>query len=328
MEQRKPSVYLFYGDDVIAIDEAVSDLKSRIGDPSTIDLNFLELDGRSASIGQLETASRSLPFIAERRLTVLNYPLAFMKSEGVREKTLLLLENLPEASAIVLAEHQHLLSPQDRRKGKTHWLQKWAASLPGRAFSREYTVPHLQVWLVDRARKLAGEIEPLAAQRLASLIGNDVQLAEQELLKLLTYVNYQRAITERDVAELTVLLPEGGIFDFVDALGNRDQKRAVTEFHRLMMDSDVQSIFRMIVRQFRLLVQSREILDRQGGETEITNLLKVHPFVGQKLSRQARQFSQRQLDSIFHRLLEIESGLKTGKIGIDLSIDLLIAEIR
>jgi len=328
MEQRKPSVYLFFGEDVISIDRAVSDLKSRIGDPSTIDLNFLELDGRSASIEQIETASRTMPFIAERRLTVLNHPVAFMKSEGIREKALSLLENLPESSAIVLAEHRPLQSPQDRRKGKIHWLQRWAVSMEGRAFSREYPIPNLQVWLVERARKLEGEIEPIAAHRLVELIGNDVHLAEQELRKLLTYVNYQRAITERDVVELTTALPEGGIFDFVDALGNRDQKKAVTEFHRLMMDNDVQSIFRMIVRQFRLLVQSREIIDHQGGETEITNLLKVHPFVGQKLSRQARQFSQQQLDSIFHRLLEIESGLKTGKIGIDLSIDLLIAEIR
>ena len=68
-------------------------------------------------------------------------------------------------------------------------------------------------------------------------------------------------------------------------------------------------------------------MPQQGAEKEIASRLKVHPFVGKKLASQARQFSQAQLDAIFHRLLEIDSGLKTGKMSIDLSIDLLIAEI-
>ena len=152
-------------------------------------------------------------------------------------------------------------------------------------------------------------------------------LAEQEIIKLLTYVNYERPVSEADVIGLTALQPEGFIFDFVDALGARNRKKAVNEFHRLLVDSDIQNIFGMIVRQFRLLVQSREIIDQRGGEQEITRRLGVHPFVGGKLAHQARQFSQAQLDAIFHRLLEIDAGLKTGKMSIDLSIDLLIAEI-
>jgi DNA polymerase-3 subunit delta len=328
MEQlQKPVVYLFHGDDVVAINEAIAELKSRIGDDSTTDLNYLALDGRAASIEQLETAGRSLPFLAERRLTVLNHPLAMMQNDANRKRMLSLLEILPGESAVVLAEHKPLQTPKDKRGGKMHWLQKWGASMEGKVFVREYSVPHMSGWIINRARKMGGEFEPQAANRMSGMVGNDVRLAEQEIIKLLTYVNYERPVTEQEVLELTAAQSEGFIFDFVDALGERNRKKAVNEFHRLLVDSEPQNIFGMIVRQFRLLVQSREIIDQRGGEQEIAKELKVHPFVGKKLAGQARQFSQTQLDAIFHRLLEIDSGLKTGKMSIDLSIDLLIAEI-
>lgn len=324
---QKPVVIILHGDDIVRINEEIASLKARVGDESTVDLNYSVLDGRTASIEQLETAARSMPFLAERRLTVLNHPLAIVENEDNRRRVLAFLENLPDVSAVVLAEHKPLQNPRDKRKGVQHWLQKWAAKMGGGVYIREYSIPQLSGWIIGRARKMGGEFEGPAAKKLEDLVGDDVRLAEQEITKLLTFVDYQRPVTKADVEELTALVPEGGIFDFVDALGERDRKKAAGEYHRLLADSDVQSIFGMIVRQFRLLVQSREIIDQQGGAGEIAKKLKVHPFVSQKLAWQARHFSQAQLEAIFHRLLEIDSGLKTGKMSLDLSIDLLIAEI-
>jgi DNA polymerase-3 subunit delta len=329
-QQQKPVVYIFYGDDAVAINESIAELKARIGDPSTIDLNYITLDGRSLAIEQLETAGRSLPFLADRRLTVLNHPLALMQSDANRKRVITLLEALPDESAVVLAEYGPLQTEKEKRNRKASWLLKWADSMGRKVYIKKYSAPRgsqLTGWIITRARKMGGEFEPQAASSLAKLLGDNVRLADQEIIKLLTYVNYERPVAETDVEELTAQLPEGGIFDFVDALGNRDREKATSEFHRLLVDNDIQNIFGMIVRQFRLLVQSREILDNQGGKQEISSLLKVHPFVGGKLAVQARHFSQSQLDSIFHRLLEIDSGLKTGKMSTDLSVDLLIADI-
>jgi DNA polymerase-3 subunit delta len=329
-QQQKPVVIILHGDDLVAINEEIADLKSRIGDPAAIELNFLALDGRSLSFEQLETAGRSMPFLAERRMTVVNNPLAILQSDVNRERVLSLLETLPEQSAIVLAEHRPLLTPKERRQGKIHWLEKWAESQGSKAYIKEYSIPgdaQLTGWILRRARKMGGEFEPQAANSLSEKVGENVQLAEQEIIKLLTYVNYQRPVSAADVEELTPQLPEGGIFDFVDALGNRDHRKAASEFHRLLADNDMRSIFGMVVRQFRLLVQSREIIDHQGGDREIASLLEVHPYVGRKLAGQARHFTQQQLDIIFHRLLEIDADLKLGKMDNELNIDLLIAEL-
>jgi DNA polymerase-3 subunit delta len=329
-QERKPVVYVFHGDDDLAIGESIADLKSKLGDPSTVELNFTSLDGRSLSVDQLEMAGKSMPFLAKRRLTVLNYPLAYMQNDLNRKRVLAFLEDLPEDNAVVLAEFRPLLSDKDKRQGKTHWLEEWGNTRGDKFYIKEFTLsqgPQLVGWILKRARKAGGEFEPEAAHLLASLVGSDVRLAGQEITKLLTYANYERPVSKEDVEQLTENLAEGAIFEFVDALGNRNRKKAISEYHRLLADQDQQRIFGMIVRQFRLLLLAREILDQNGGEGDLTRRLRTHPYVSRKIAHQARHFSQPQLDGIYHRLLDIDSDLKSGVMSGDLNVDLLITEI-
>lgn len=328
--EQKPVVYIFHGDDELAISESIAELKLRLGDPSTVELNLTTLDGRSLSIEAFEIAGRSMPFLAERRLTVLNHPLAYMRTGSNRKRVLAFLEDIPEQNAVVLAEYRPLLNPKDKRQGKSHWLEEWGNAMGAKVYLREFSLARgnqLTEWILNRARQAGGEFEPKAAALLASLAGEDVRLADQEITKLLTFVNFERPVAEVDVIDLTAVRPEGDIFEFVDALGNKDQKKAVRVFHRLLADQDQLRIFSMVVRQFRLLLLSREILDQDGGDKDIARRLKIHPYVSRKIASQARHFPQATLDKIYHRLLDIDSGLKTGKMNIDLSVDLLIAEI-
>jgi DNA polymerase-3 subunit delta len=334
-EQKRQVIYVLHGDDEFAITQAIGQLKTKLGDPSVSELNLTLLDGQSLSIEDFEAASRSMPFLANRRLVVVNNPLAAMRDESSKKRFLDLLEKVPEVNAVVLVEYRPLLNNKEKRDGKVHWLEKWGRSLGQRFFIREYQVPResqMTAWILERARRAGGQFDYQAADRLTSLVGEDTRLAEQEIIKLLTYVNYERPVVEADVEELTPYLEERNIFELVDALGNRDRKRAIEVFHRLLADQDQQRIFSMIVRQFRYLILAREILDNSGGEAEIIRQLspspfRLHSYVARKIAIQARRFSQSQLDAIYHRLFNMDVELKTGVMAVDLSIDLLIADI-
>jgi DNA polymerase III delta subunit len=54
---------------------------------------------------------------------------------------------------------------------------------------------------------------------------------------------------------------------------------------------------------------------------------KLPRFLVSRIIIQARRFSQDQLDAIYHRLLNMDVETKTGVMDVELSIDLLIAEI-
>jgi DNA polymerase-3 subunit delta len=83
----------------------------------------------------------------------------------------------------------------------------------------------------------------------------------------------------------------------------------------------------MIVRQFRLLLQAREILEANGSPDDIARTLKQHPYVAQKIAGQAKHFDLPTLEDIYHQLLKIDVDGKTGGMDVGLALDVLIAQL-
>jgi DNA polymerase-3 subunit delta len=117
------------------------------------------------------------------------------------------------------------------------------------------------------------------------------------------------------------------VFDFVDALSNGNGKSAQHLLHRLLETEDPFTLWGMVVRQFRLLIQAREILDGRGNKENVARALGVHPFVAEKTTSQAAHFSIESLEAIYHRLLKIDEGVKTGQVTLDLAMDTLVVEL-
>jgi DNA polymerase III subunit delta len=83
----------------------------------------------------------------------------------------------------------------------------------------------------------------------------------------------------------------------------------------------------MVIRQFRLLLQAREMLDERATVPDVQNALGLHEFVAQKVCNQAGRFSMPVLEIIYHKLLEIDEGAKTSQVSLDLALDTLIVEL-
>jgi DNA polymerase-3 subunit delta len=95
----------------------------------------------------------------------------------------------------------------------------------------------------------------------------------------------------------------------------------------LLETSDFIPIFSMIIRQFRLLIQAKEILDEGGTERDIASRLHLHPFVARNLIPQAKKFDLAGLESIYHHLLEIDVDNKTGEMPGEVALDVMIAQL-
>jgi DNA polymerase-3 subunit delta len=330
MARPAPVIYLLHGDDEFAIAQSVSKLEARLGDPASAALNLTRLDGRLFDPAGLLSVAAAMPFLAERRIVVLTHPLAQLNGEAAQKNFIELLQKVPPSTALVLVEYSLLTGEKQRRKGKLNWLEAWAKSNPERVYLKAYPLPRgieMAHWIGRHARGLDGQITPQAAELLAGLTGGDPRLADQEIQKLLAHVNYQRPIDVADVELLTANAGQADIFSMVDALGNRDRRRALGSLHRLLEGQDPSGIFGMVVRQFRLLLLTREILDSGGGRNEVITQIKVVPFVAEKMIGQARHFTLPGLESIYHRLLEADVAVKTGEMPADLSLDTLVAEL-
>ena len=318
-----PSVLILHGNDEFAIAAHIARLCAGLGDPATADMNIARFDGRSGlDFEALNRAVNAAPFLAPRRVMVLEHPLAAFPSAPARKKLLDLLDKAQPSTTIALVEYEELK--------RDHWLLKWVGQAGGRAGVHVYNMPkrmEMPRWIEAEAKKQAGKIDPDAAARLAEMVGQDTRIAAQELTKLLTYVNFERPIRLMDVEKVSIVSAQGSVFELVDALGLKDGKKAQHILHQLLEDEEAFELWGMVIRQFRLLLQARELLDEHASTFDVQNALGLRDFVAQKVCSQAGRFSMPALESIYHKLLEIDEGAKTSQVPLDLALDTLIVEL-
>src|SRR5258706_5059100 len=265
-----------------------------------------------------------MPFLAPKRLVILSNPSSKYGNVGSRKKFEEFLGSAPDTAKLVI--HEMI----EYKEAEKHWLVKWAAKNTSTVKMQSFFLPRqkeMQGWIINETKNQGGQIEPQAASKLAEMVGVDTRQAGMEIAKLLAYVNWARPIRGSDVDAIWIVTSQQSVFDFVDALSSGNVKSAQHLLHRLIENEDPFSLWGMVVRQFRLLIQAREILDGRGNKDDVARALGVHPFVAEKTTSQANRFSIESLENIYHRLLSIDEGVKTGQVTLDLALDTLIVEL-
>jgi DNA polymerase III subunit delta len=318
------NIFFLFGNDEFAISRKLKEFDSDFPDPTSAAMNTARLDARSMSEDDFNNAVNAMPFLAKRRLVLLANPSSKYNNPSIRKKFFEFLNKMLDTTQLVMYES---VDPRDVDK---HWLVKWAEKNEKLIQARAFMLPRLKDmtgWIVNESKNQGGKIEPRAAETLKEMVGVDTRQAGMEIAKLLAYVNWARPITVQDVEAVCIVTSQQSVFDFVDALANGNGKSAQHLLHRLLENEDPFSLWGMVVRQFRLLIQAREILDSKGNQNEVARVLGVHPFVAEKTTQQAARFSIESLESIYHRLLNIDEGVKTSQVTLDLAMDTLVVEL-
>jgi len=323
--------YLLHGEDEFRRSEALAQMKEKMGDPAMADLNTVIFDGHQVTLGELIHACNAVPFLADRRLVIVKGLLAKLESERSKmggeetafERGLVdYLQRVPESTRLVFLE--------DKSIGEDNPIHQLALAHE-LGYVKEFKPlqgKDLRHWIAQRAEKKGGQILPSAVEELAAFVGNDLRLLDQEIDKLMAYVNGVRPINTEDVRLLVSYVQEASIFEMVDALGRRDGERAIELLHELL-DRDVAPpyLLYMITRQFRIMLQVKELESRRVGRREIGEELKLRQFIVDKGLQQARNFSFEKLEAAYRKLLETDMVLKTGRTEPVLALDMLIVEL-
>jgi DNA polymerase-3 subunit delta len=324
MAKLVPNIYFLFGNDEFAISRKLKDFESDFTDPTSADMNTAHLDARTMTDIDLNNAVNAMPFLAKRRLVLLSNPSAKYNKAAARKTFFEYIEKAPDTTCLVMYE-----SVEPKETGK-HWLLKWAQKNGKLIQTKAFMLPKLRDmtgWVVNETRKQDGQIEPRAAELLKEMVGVDTRQAGMEIAKLLAYANWERPINTSDVEAVCIVTSQQSVFDFVDALSIGNGKVAQHLLHRLLESEDAFSLWGMVIRQFRLLLQAREILDGRGNKDDVARALHVHPFVAEKTTGQANRFNVEFLEHVYRKLLAIDEGVKTGQVTLDLALDTLVVEL-
>jgi len=334
MSSPTPVAYIFYGHDEPTLKEKLDELIQKSTNPASADLNMSRLDGRTASVGEIEMAARSLPFLADVRLVLVENLTESASGRAAVEHVGGMIPTLPDSTRLIFLETGRSEDDGDsggkRSAGRQQALKKLINQIE--ADPRGVVIaceppPDIARWLQNRAKKHSASLDGGGARLLAERIGSNLVLGDTELAKLATYAA-DRPITAEDVNLLTPYSAEANIFAMVDALGQRKGQIALTALRQLFDDGDEPlKVFGMITRQFRLLIQMREQLDAGVSANTAAQNLSLRDFIARKLAEQARLYRMDQLERILEYLLETDVAIKTGKIDGELALEQLVARL-
>ncbi len=315
-------IYLLHGEDRVACEEALAQLRREVLPSEGADFAFTQLDGEELSVAELIEHCQALPFLSPRRLVVVVGLAGRLERKGsdLLQRLAEYLPHLAPTTVLVFREPRAL--PAD------HPL---VALVQRVGQVREFALPRdreLPAWIARRVRLEGAEITPAACELLVAAVGNDTAILLREIEKLVAYVGPQGRIDERLVAELASGARLSDVFALVDALGHRRRARALVELRRLLQAGEHPlAILAMVARQFRLLWQTKGLPTGSQHAEEVARTLRVPRFVAEKLLEQARLFRQEELQRIYERLVEADREVKTGQREGEVVLELLVVEI-
>lgn len=314
--------FLFHGDDQYSKRKFLAKQMAKLGEPDMVSLNTMRLEGKGLTLSQIEAACGAMPFLAPKRVVIINGLLGSKPPKELVKELVKWLPGMPETTNLILLELKGIKA--------SNALVKLAAKDKKVGYVKAFERPQgrdLEKWIVAAVNERGGTIAPRAVNALAVNVGNDLEAMANEIEKLVLYKGEEQIRVE-DVERLSPYSAESSIFNLVDALGTRNGKMAMSLLHEQMVaGTDPFYLFSMIIRQFRLLIQVKACVEEKLRPPEIATAVGMHPFVAKKMVQQVRNFSMGQLKQIYNHLMMIDVGVKTGKMEMTTALNLFVATL-
>lgn len=305
-------VYLIIGTEDYIINETKQLLTDHILETENAEFNYANFDLEETPIETVIEEAESMPFFGEKRLVIASNPF-FLTAEKVKTKiehhTEKLTKYLEEPAPFSVLCFIARVPKLDERKKLTKQLKKQAIIIEAQPPSEK----EMKNWLLAESEKEKMTIEPAALNRLVELTNMKLTVAMNELQKLMLYGKEKQVVTLESVEQLVVRSLEQNIFLMLDKIIALDIAGALRIYYDLLKQKEEPiKIMALIASQFRLLNQLK-ILERKGySQQQTATKLRVHPFRVKLASKQARNFTQDELNFILKELATIDYELKTG----------------
>lgn len=313
MEQLK-NVYLLYGTEDYLKRQYRDKLKHALVEPDDT-MNFSAYEGKDINPKELIDLSETLPFFKEKRMILVENSGFFKNScDDLAEY----MGQVPESTCFVFVEEE-----VDKRSK----LFK-AASRAGSAVEFETPKEDMLIrWILGRIQREGKKITQSVMQLFLSKTGSDMENIDKELEKLICYTLDKTEISAADVEAICTGQTENKIFEMIDAISAKNQKKALDLYYDLLAlkEAPMRILF-LIARQFQNLLLIKSMSAKGYPAVSIAKTAGMPSFAVQKNLRQAGAFKINQLKEAIEDCGQAEEDVKTGRMADQLAVELLIVK--
>lgn len=330
-------LYILYGEDDFSLQQYLSELKRSLGDATVLAPNTSFLEGHQLTIDQLRSVCEVVPFLADKRLVIVYGLLERFdpRARSARKPSTApppsdnhkpfseYLPKIPESTLLVLID-----TLQERKAREKNPL---LAELSGKAKVVTFSPlrdERLRQWVQRRVVERGGTISPPAIELLARAVGGNLWIMANEIDKLVLFAA-GRQIAEEDIRQVVSYTQEASVFNLIDAIVEFRAGAAQQLLAKLLQKGAPPAyILVMLARQVQLIVRVKELKNQGKSKNDIRNQLNItQEFVLNKALEQADHYSLPRLKEVYHKLLETDLSIKTGKYDGELALNMLIAEL-
>jgi len=302
----KKNIYLFFGEDTYSAHKKMRFWRTEFEKKHGGDINIETLEGKPLIANNFRSNIQSAPFLADKRLVIIKDFLSKGNKEEQKKIAGILEEDLPSSCVVLFIEY----AMPDKRMALYKKINKVGYPEEFKALMG----PELMKWIQKQAQKIGLVITPQIASYIGDQTGSNLWNLSNELEKLKTY-GLENEITKDVIDNLIHPNLSTSIFKLTDYLAHRNAKGSIKTLDILLESGeDIMKIIFMIVRHFRILIQVKDLMDRKNSKSEIIGKIKEHPYTISTAMQQSPNFSLDTLRKIYEALLQIDIGIKTGKI--------------
>lgn len=307
-------VYLLTGEETWLRDQYRRRLKEALLDPEDT-MNAALFEGKGTNPKEIIDLAETMPFFAEHRVIEIRDS-GFTKNACPELADYI--PEIPKSTCLILSE-----ADVDKR-GRVYKAIKNTGRIVEFKRQDERT---LMRWVLGMLKKEDRNISEETMRVFLGRTGTDMENINRELEKLLCYTMGRDVITAEDVEAVCTEQTENRIFEMVQAITDQNQKKALDLYADLLaMKEPPMRILYLITRQFHQLLHMKVMSGQGVGKSEMAKAAGVPPFAVGKYLAQCRRYTEEQLRQAVEDCVDAEERVKTGRMGDQISVELLIVK--
>lgn len=304
--------YLLYGEEAF-LKKQYKDRLTKAVIPEDDTVNYAYYEGKGINPGELIDLAETMPFFSERRLIVVENSGFFKNAQPQLADYI---KGMPDTACFVFVENE-----VDKR-GKLYKAVKDKGRAVELGRQDEKT---LLLWIAGNVKREGRQIKESTVKYLISKTGTDMENLEKEMEKLFSYTLGKSEITAEDIDAICTTQITNKIFDMVEAVALGRQKKALDYYYDLLaLKEPPMRILYLLSRQFKLLLQVKDLQSKGADKGAIAKRAGLHPFVAGKYMQQSKNFSEQELIGIMEDAADTEEMVKTGRLSDVMSVELFI----
>lgn len=324
---RQAPVYLCYGPEKYKMREFIQVLTDSLIEPEHKEFAVSKFDLSEISLSSVLEDAETLPFMVPKKLVIAKNALFFT---GAKESTKIehhldrltdYLKSPAEHTVVVFTVDADKL---DERKKIVKALKDMEAAVPFLSLSPE----ELQQWVGARARQRGFSFTGEATDQLILYTGGNLQSLSAEIEKISLYVGAGSEATTDVIDQLVARSTEQNVFILIEDIVNVRLERAFVILEELLKQREEPiKIAALIARQFRIMLQVKELSKQGYSQQQMASQIGLHPFAVKVAEGQSRKYNIEKLSNIMSQLADLDYQMKTGKIDKVLGLEMFLLRL-